>query len=579
MLLLSFGQLLLTYGFLLIAQSLFAYSLTTLEIISATWGGADFTKIFQNRYAEALSKTAGQDPGFTFTATNDFFTSDPNPGINKVAVVVYRAFFGEAGQFGNFKTVSVAEDNTGTLTVPKQSDGIWQPPAPGGRNQFIISATWYNKDVTDQVKQQYGQSSGAPSTSSPITVSVAALGTDPALGINKQLSVTYANRVNNFWQFRVAVDLNASGDWSLRIQPAVYNPRDLRLNIVSATWGGKDYTNWVRDRYISNTIRNPPTDTNNKWFIAPSNDFFGPDPNPGYRKTVVVGFRFGYKVDTTTGPFIDPSQPPIFTAAWWNNGNPPAAATTDQYPIIEDFSDIQYVVLGEGSPFELNLLSWPKYTTGSWGSIYQAVSDPDNQPPWVAFAAYLNIDVTEKVNKFLFDQTQRGVRGPLKIPTSPEALGITDPNPGQKRQQLSVFVGWPTPNDRKAYEFRTFAALSGDADIIIPRTAPAAGKQYPEPYRGLTVRKVKFTNKVPTSSYPSVYGPGGARWSGSGERNSGRYQIFLSESLLILTFKRSPLQQTDSDLCVLTRPKHDRGSDQRRSQSQRWRCGQSGLLY
>lgn len=529
MLVSSFGQLLLTYGSFLIIQGLSAYSLVTLDIASATWGGADFTKIFQDRYSDNLSKTDGVDPSFTFTANNDLFASDPNPGVNKVAVVVYRAFFGEAGQFSNFKTVAVKEYETGTLTVPRQSDGIWQPPAPGGRNQFIISATWSNKDVTNPVKQQWSQSVNGPSIPSLITVSVAALGPDPAFGTNKQLSVTYANRVNDFWQFRVAVNLNPAESWKLPILPAVYSPRDLRLNIVSATWGGKDYTNWVRDQYISNTILNPPTDTNNKWFITPSNDFFGPDPNVGYRKTVVVGFRFGYKVGTTTGPLIDPKQPPIYTAAWWNNGNPPAAATTDQYPIIEDFSDIQRVILGEGTPFELNLPTWQKFTTGSWGSQYQAVSDPDNSPPWVASAVFLNKDVTENVNKILFDQTQKGIKGPLTIPSSPAALGITDPNPREQRQQLSVFVGWPTPNDSNAYEFRSFAALNGAGDIIIPRTAPAAGKQYPEYYRGLTVRKVKFTNKVPTSSYPSVYGPGGARWTGSGEQNSGRYHIFLCE--------------------------------------------------
>ena len=136
----SFGQLLLTYGFFLIIQGLSAYSLVTLDIVSATWGGADFTKIFQNRYTDNLSKTNGVDPTFTFTAKNELFASDPNPGINKVAVVVYRAFFGEAGQFSNFKTVAVKESETGTLSAPRQSDGIWQPPAPGGRNQFIISA-------------------------------------------------------------------------------------------------------------------------------------------------------------------------------------------------------------------------------------------------------------------------------------------------------------------------------------------------------------------------------------------------------------------------------------------------------
>ena len=316
MLISSLGQVLLTYGFLLLIRTVLVFSLTTLEILTATYGGADFTAIFQNRYAAAQSKPGVTDPGFTFTANNDLFTNDPNPGINKVAVVVYRAFFGEAGQFSNFKTVVVKENESGTLTVPKQSDGIWQPPAPGGRNQFIISATWSNKDVTPQVKQQYSQSSGAPGVPSSITVSAAALGPDPTFGIQKQLSVTYANRVNDSWRFRVAVELNGSENWTLLIQPAVFRPQDLRLNIISATWGGKEYTNWVREHYISNTILNPPTDSNNKWNFEPSNDFFGPDPNPGYQKTFVVAFRFANKVGTTTGPLVDPKQPAIFTPAW-----------------------------------------------------------------------------------------------------------------------------------------------------------------------------------------------------------------------------------------------------------------------
>lgn len=444
-------------------------------------------------------------------------------------MVVYRAFFSGAAQYSNFKTVSVKEFETGTLTVPKQADGIWQPPAPGGRNQFIISASWFNKDVTSQVQQQYSQSNGAPSVPTSITVSVAALGPDPAFGINKQLSVTYANRVGSSWQFRVAVDLHQEDKWTLLIRPAAYLPRDLRLNILSATWGGKDYTNWVREHYITNTILNPPTDDNNKWDFSPSNDFFGPDPAPGVHKTFVVAFRFANKVGTTTGPLIDPKQPAIFTSAWWNNGNPPAAATTDQYPILEDFTDIQDIKLDEGDVFEMILPGWPKSTTGTWGSEYQAFSDPNNQPPWVALAVYASIDVTNSVNKILFDQTQKNVKGPLTIANNPGALGIPDPRPGQPNQQLSVIVGWPTPDSRNAYEFRTFAALNGIADITIPRTTPAPGKQYPEPYRSLTVRKVKFTNKLPTSSYPSLLGSDGSRWSGSGASNSAHYHIFYGK--------------------------------------------------
>ena len=182
----------------------------------------------------------------------------------------------------------------------------------------------------------------------------------------------------------------------------------------------------------------------------------------------------------------------------------------------------------------MNLPGWPKYTTGSWGSEYQAFSSPDNQPPWVAVAFYSNVDVTDKVNQILFDQTQNGVKGPLTIPNNPTALGIKDPRPGQQRQQLTVFVGWPTPDSRDAYEFRTFAALNGVADIVIPRKTPAPGRQYPEPYKFLTVRKVKFINEAPTSSYPSVQKSDGSRWNGAGERDSSPYHIFFSESYLVV---------------------------------------------
>lgn len=583
MLIFSFGQQFFIYAFLLIAQSLPAYLLptsqVTLDIASATWGGSDFTQIFQDRYAAALSQNGGADPSFTFTADNDFFTNDPNVGVHKAAVIVYRAFYG-AGQWSNFKTVSVKETDIAILTAPNQADGIWTGPTPGNREQYIISATWYNKDVTPQVQKQFGQTSGAPSVPSSITVSIAALGADPADGTQKQLSVTYANFMNGSWRFRVAVDLNEAGSWTLSIRPAIYYPRDLRLNIISATWGGLDYTDWVREHYISQTLGLFPTDTNNIWSFTASNDFFGPDPAPGYHKTFVVAFRFAYRVGYTTGPLISQTDPPIYSSDWWNNGNPPTVQSVKVYPILEDFTDIQHIVLLEGENLVLSLPGWPKLTTGSWGSEYQAVSAPDNQPPWVALAMYSNIDVTEKVNTILFDQTQRGVKGPLSISVNPGSLGVTDPRPGE-HTQLSVFVGWPTPNGRNAYEFRTFSALNGVSDITIPRTPPAPGKQYPEPYQGLTVRKVKFTNAAPTSSYPYVaQSRYSSNWSGAGEQNSGHYHIFFRKSFIfVLPHSSSPLYQLTPIFFHRIRTKRNRRPHQRGPQMQSRRFGQSGLLY
>ena len=178
------------------------------------------------------------------------------------------------------------------------------------------SLSRYNKDCTAQVKAQFSAATFDPVNGTNINVSDTTLIPDPALGIAKQCSVTFGSYITGNWHYRVAVDIEG-GWWTLNIPPAILSILKRRLNNYSAAWAGQDYTQYVRQKYIADTINNPPTATTKTWNFTPSLAFFGPDPNPGVQKMFTTVFRYVNLTGYISGQLIDPDAPAVWTEAWW----------------------------------------------------------------------------------------------------------------------------------------------------------------------------------------------------------------------------------------------------------------------
>lgn len=193
---------------------------TTPVIVSATYGGADVT--YQLR--QKLNNT-GVFEDFTFTVGNGFFGFDPNPGIVKACVVVYQLAImnPEAPGLapGNFKTATGKEGQSITLNffayLSAETPQLKEPAPTMPSKQYIVSAVWYNADVTANVQAAF-TSAFTPDCNTPITVSSEALGIpDPAWGTNKQFSVTYGSYVSGRWVYQAKVSLQQPMSWQLTV--------------------------------------------------------------------------------------------------------------------------------------------------------------------------------------------------------------------------------------------------------------------------------------------------------------------------------------------------------------------------
>jgi hypothetical protein len=157
-----------------------------------------------------------------------------------------------------------------------------------------------------------------------------------------------------------------------------YGSRDLRLIIRGASWGGANFTEFMKETYITSTIYNPPSDASNHFFFLPSPITLGSDPNPRLPKMFVLIYQVGYKVGGTSSTIrtsgiamqgaLDLSQygsssgiavqGPGPNAPGDSSSAAPTTEQTDSFPIIDNIgSRYFYAYATEGNPINISLLS------------------------------------------------------------------------------------------------------------------------------------------------------------------------------------------------------------------------------
>ena len=304
--------------------------------------------------------------------------------------------------------------------------------------------------------------------------------------------------------------------------PPLYQKSHLRLNIYSATWGSGDYTDFVRQMYISDTISTPPTNGSNRWSFTPSLTYFGPDPSRGIVKAFVVIYRVAYKVGTTSGVVFDPDDPmpwePLYTQ---NNVQP---VHTDQYPVLRDVSGFQIATGQEDSPFLIDILT---------ASLTPMPPDTGTYPwyRFVAGAAWGTKDVTTLSNK------QSGVFCVGEPPPADQQLTISVGKSTMGSQPLAssapnftLLLGYasrnvtfpPLAKVRATMKYRTYVAVFGTdpSPAYVYGSLPDPLVQWPTSYVSDVAGEAMFSsvqmiNTVPFDVWPIVVnGTGQIQWDG-----------------------------------------------------------------
>lgn len=294
-------------------------------------------------------------------------------------------------------------------------------------------------------------------------------------------------------------------------KPMSYQPADLRLNIYSVTYGTGVYTDYVRQQYFSNTIFNPPTNTNNSWGFTPTSspvspNYFGPDPNPGNHKTCVVIYRVAYCIGQTNGVVTGPNDPQPWDPAYKSQNIQPLH--TDQYPILQDITGFLIAAVREGNPLTFTLLN---VALTAW-------TPPKPLPnPFVAAAVWSDKDVTSYVFQSVQSQSANGTKDST-ISVSTQAMGKTlssgpDPWVGVMKQ-VTVLMGYPSvPGDGTTLQWRTIVNMNA-ADpwlFVIPANLSSVPviSQLPAAYVSDAATEpqfiaVLFNNKTSFNVWPQV---------------------------------------------------------------------------
>lgn len=168
-------------------------------------------------------------------------------------------------------------------------------------------------------------------------------------------------------------------------EPMQYLPRDLRLNIYTVTWGSKICTDFVRQKYITSTIANPPTDSSNSWSIDASNTNFS-DGDPNVAKALVIFYRVAQVIGHTDGIINGPNDPPPWSDDYRTKNIQPLH--TNRYPVLKDFTKFYMATAREGFTINIDLLSMLPLQP------YTVFPEPQNRP-FIAAAAWSTRQVTD----------------------------------------------------------------------------------------------------------------------------------------------------------------------------------------
>ena len=312
-------------------------------------------------------------------------------------------------------------------------------------------------------------------------------------------------------------------------RPLTYQPRDLRLNIYSVTFGPVEYTNFVRQAYISQTIQKLPTDTVNNWSFKPTSDesgspsFFGADPFPGWSKACVVIYRVAYCIGQTNGFINGPNDP----APWDPQYKNIAPLHTNQYPVFKDITGFRIATAHGGDTMTFNLLT---------EQLNQTLTLPSPCPSlFVAAAVWSTRDVTTYVTNVV---KQAATNADVTVSVTNNGMGQgfnpADPWYGVKKQ-CTVLVGYPqTPGNGSTIRWRTIVS-SGVYDgwtFTIPRRLPATPPtQSPTGFVSddktkPVITEVFLTNLASSDAWPQVVTDAGqVVWDGKRVGNGNQWKI------------------------------------------------------
>lgn len=177
-------------------------------------------------------------------------------------------------------------------------------------------------------------------------------------------------------------------DYATASKPITYLPRDLRLNIYSATFSATDYTDLVHQAYISQTRQDPPKDTRNCWLFKPTSDesgtpsYFGRDPMSGRSKVCVVIYRIANCVGQTDGFISVPDDP----APWDLAYKQLTAIHTTKYPVSKNITGFRFAAVCGDDTMTLNSMT---------ENLAQTLNLPYPYPsPYIAAAVWATRIVT-----------------------------------------------------------------------------------------------------------------------------------------------------------------------------------------
>ena len=315
------------------------------------------------------------------------------------------------------------------------------------------------------------------------------------------------------------------------VGPPTYRNRDLRLNIYAATWGNKDYTDFVRQQYVSNTIANPPTDISNSWSLAANLARFGKDPDQWTHKSCVIIFRVAYLIGTTPGKIGNPKDPPPGDQSY--NADTVREVFTDEYPVLEDISAFQVAGAIENGNITIDLLKqdltpmvWPSPITINKTQVYT---------PFIAKAVWVNLDVTKFVQDAVTTTWTQAGPSVTSVPVSVAGIGGgEDPWPANPLKALTVLVGYNIQNQAGNYQWSVLYARKLDSssaswNMLIPATPATPQAQWPltvTPFRLPACNSVTFKNTTSLTCWPQIVIDGGqVVWDGKAQANSDNWKI------------------------------------------------------
>ena len=197
------------------------------QFLSATYGPKNVTRILQDTYDGVCIAAGNTVTNWSIPCADYFWDMDPHPDLKYMTTIVYRYKVAPSTGVGalvwsNFKTLTCPQG--GQVIMDSSGDNTpGTEPAPS-TGRFVVSAFWWNMDVTAKVQSQLNSAEFTPGIGPFVEVSQNGLGSDPAVGTVKNCSITYGTFIGQ-WVYDVCVGMDAAPKYYLQMPPLFPPPR------------------------------------------------------------------------------------------------------------------------------------------------------------------------------------------------------------------------------------------------------------------------------------------------------------------------------------------------------------------